>query len=100
MTVGPVISPNLLNLPLSLAVSLGVIPRGEADGDIEELEESLPDTDTNCGPRSETTSFRMPKVRKRLWKRASDVLRAVGKPRRGINLQALENLSTATSMHV
>ncbi len=26
MTVGPEISPNLLNLPLSLAISLGVIP--------------------------------------------------------------------------
>ncbi len=50
MTVGPVISPNLLNLPLSLAVSLGVIPRGEADGDIEELEESLPDTGYKLWP--------------------------------------------------
>ncbi len=44
MTVGPEISPNLLNLSLSLAISLGVIPRGDADGDMEELEESLPDT--------------------------------------------------------
>ncbi len=37
---------------------------------------------------------------KRLWKRASAVSRAVGKPQRGINVQALENLSTATSMQV
>ncbi len=50
----------------------------------------------NCGPWSETTYSGMPKVRKIWWKRASTVSRAVDKPWRGINLQALENLSTAT----
>ncbi len=55
---------------------------------------------TNCVPRSETSSSGMPKVQKRLWKRASAVSRPVGKPWRGINLQVLENLSTAMSMQV
>ncbi len=51
----------------------------------------------NHGPQSETTFSGIPK---RLWKRASTVSRAVGKPWRGIHLQALENLSMATSMQV
>ncbi len=51
------------------------------------LKKAFQTQETNCGPRSETTSSEMPKVRKRLWKRASAVSRAVGKPRRGINVE-------------
>ncbi len=47
-----------LNLPLSLAVSRGVIPRGEADGDIEDLEESLPDMGYNLWPTVGDNIFR------------------------------------------
>ncbi len=65
MTVDPERSLNILNLLLSLAVSQGVIPRGEADCDIEEFEESFQTRETNFGPRSETTSSEgMPKVQK------------------------------------
>ncbi len=62
------------------------------------LKKTFQTRETNCGPQSETTSSGMPKVRKRLWKRVSTVSRAVGKPQRGINLQALENLYTTMSM--
>ncbi len=58
MTLSPEKSPNLLNLPLSLAVSRGVIPRGEADGDIEDLEESLPDMGYNLWPTVGDNIFR------------------------------------------
>ncbi len=58
MTVGPEISPNLLNLPLSLAVGLGVIPWGEADGDIEEFEERFPDTGDKLWPTIGDNIFR------------------------------------------
>ncbi len=47
-----------------------------------------------------SSSSGMLKVRKRLWKRASAVSMAVGKPQRGIILQALKNLLNATSMQV
>ncbi len=65
MTVGPEMSPNLLNLLLSLTVSL------------RSLKKAFQTWNTNCGPQSETTSYGMPKG---LWKRASAVSRAVGTP--------------------
>ncbi len=42
MTVGSEVSPNLLYLTLSLAVGLGVISGGQADGDAKKLKEGLP----------------------------------------------------------
>ncbi len=54
------------------------------------LKKAFQTRDTNCGPWPDATSSGMPKVRKRLWKKASAVARAVGKPRRAVELTLLE----------
>ncbi len=48
----------------------------------------------NCGPRSDTISSSIPKFLKTRVNNCSAVSRAVGNPRRGINLQVLEKRST------
>ncbi len=50
MAVRPEIPPNLLYLPLSLAVCVGVISGGQAYRDTKELEESLPDMGDELWP--------------------------------------------------
>ncbi len=54
----------------------------------------------NSGPRTETISSGIPKFLKTWVNSSSAVSRAVGNPRRGINLQASEKRSTATRIHV
>ncbi len=54
----------------------------------------------NWGPLSDTMSSGIPKFRKMWWKRVSAVSKAMDNPRRGICLQAFENLSTTTKMVV
>lgn len=54
----------------------------------------------NWGPRSETISSGIPKFWKTCSKSISAVSKAVGRARKGINLQALENRSMATRMQV
>lgn len=54
----------------------------------------------NCGPLSDTISSGIPKFRNTCSKSNSAVLKAVGRPLRGISLQALENLSMVTRIHV
>ncbi len=73
MTVDPERSLNILNLLLSLAVSQGVIPRGEADCDIEEFEESFPDTGDKLWPTVGNDILRYAEGAEDIMKRASAV---------------------------
>ncbi len=54
----------------------------------------------NWGPLSDAMSSGSPKLRKTELKRCSAISMAVGKPLRGMSLQAFENRSTATNIHV
>ena len=56
--------------------------------------------DVNCGPRPDTMSWGSPKTRKTWVKISEAVSKADGSLGRGINRQALENLSMTTQMTV
>lgn len=58
ITVGPEISPYLLDLLLSLAIGLGVISREEVDGDVEEFEEGCLYLGCELGPMVKENLFR------------------------------------------
>ncbi len=88
---------DLLDLPLCLPVRY---PDVRLTVTLRRENNSFQTRDINCGPLSDTTSSGIPKCLNTWLNIASAVSIAVGRPLKGINLQALEKRSTITKIQV